>query len=137
VPEQARHRTGATSFAANCGDSGSWAAPAAAKTTAATATVKVGKATFVLDNLGTVEPEVVIIKTDVHFDQLEIGSNDRISEDLSVGEISETAAEEAASVQLKPKPVEDYILACNIGGGGRLGMRAALTLLLRSGSNLG
>ncbi len=92
-----------------------------------TTTVKAGEITFVLDNLGTVEHEVVVIKTDVPFDQLEIGSDDRISEDLSVGEISETPAGESASVQLKLEP-GNYVLACNIAGHYRLGMRAALTV---------
>jgi len=92
-----------------------------------TTTVKAGEVTFVLDNFGTVPHEVVVIKTDVPFDQLVIGSNDRISEDLSIGEISETPAGQSASAQFALEP-GNYVLVCNIEGHYRLGMRAALTV---------
>jgi len=90
-------------------------------------TVKAGEVTFVLDNLGTVEHEVVVIKTDTPFDQLTVGSDDRIDEADSVGEISETPAGESATITLNLAP-GNYVLACNIAGHYRQGMRAALTV---------
>jgi len=91
---------------------------------ASTDTVKAGEVTFVLDNVGT---ELVVLKTDTPYDQLVIGSDDRVDEADSVGEVSETPAGETASVTLNLTPGK-YVLVCNIGGHYRLGMRVPLTV---------
>jgi len=95
--------------------------------TASTATVKAGDVTFVLQNVGTIEHELVVLKTDTPFDQLAIDGEDRVDEADSVGEVAETAAGVTDSVVLNLTP-GNYVLVCNIGGHYRLGMRIALTV---------
>ncbi len=94
---------------------------------ASTDTVKAGEVTFTLDNVGTIEHELVVLKTDTPYDQLVIGSDDRVDESDSVGEVSETPAGETASVTLNLAPGK-YVLVCNIAGHYRRGMRVPLTV---------
>src|SRR6266516_4557339 len=56
------------------------------------ASVKAGPTTITFKNVGTMEHEVVVLKTDTPADQLKVGADHTVSEDASVGEDSETKA---------------------------------------------
>ena len=51
---------------------------------------KAGPVTFTFQNTGTKQHEMIVLKTDTPYDQLPIGADNKVSEDASVGEISET-----------------------------------------------
>lgn len=87
--------------------------------------VPAGSVTFTASNTGTIVHEVIVLKTDTPVDQLKVGSDHRVSEDDSVGEISEFAANTSSSVTLDLKP-GNYVLVCNIANHYEMGMRAAL-----------
>lgn len=87
--------------------------------------VAAGSVTFTASNTGTIEHEVIVLKTDTPVDQLTVGSDHRVSEDDSVGEISEFAAGTSSSVTLDLEP-GNYVLVCNIANHYEMGMRAAL-----------
>ena len=90
-------------------------------------TVKAGEVTFTFDNTGTREHEMVILKTDTPADQLEVGADNRVSEDDSVGEIGETAAGKTV-VQTFDLAAGNYVLVCNIEKHYAQGMRSAFTV---------
>jgi len=90
-------------------------------------TVKAGEVTITLDNIGTIEHEAVVLKTDTPYDELVIGSDDRVDEADSVGEVAETPAGQSDSVTLTLEP-GNYVILCNIAAHYRLGMVAALTV---------
>ncbi|MBK5287499.1 MAG: hypothetical protein JJE46_03420 [Acidimicrobiia bacterium] len=94
--------------------------------TATPASVAAGKVTFTLKNTGTIEHEVVVLKTDTPFDQLVV-TKGKVSEKDSVGEVPELAAGKTASVTLDLKP-GSYALVCNIKDHYGMGMRAAFTV---------
>jgi uncharacterized cupredoxin-like copper-binding protein len=89
-------------------------------------TVKAGLVTFTLTNTSTVnkEHEMVVFKTDTPFDQLEVGTDDRLSEADSVGEVSEIKPGTTGSVTLDLAP-GNYVLACNLAKHYEQGMRIA------------
>lgn len=89
-------------------------------------TADAGKLELTLDNAGAIEHEVVVLKTDEPADGLK-GSGGRVSEDDSVGEVSETPAGAKKSTTLDLKPGR-YVLVCNIPGHYMSGMRATLTV---------
>ena len=90
-----------------------------------TATVKAGKVTFTMKNTGTIEHEMIVIKTDTPVDQLKVQADHRVSEADSVGEVSETKAGATKSVTLDLEP-GNYALVCNIAKHYEMGMYAAL-----------
>lgn len=94
--------------------------------TVSPASVAAGKVTFTLKNTGTIEHEVVVLKTDTPFDQLTV-TNGKVSEKDSVGEVPELAAGKSASVSLDLK-AGNYALVCNIKDHYAMGMRAAFTV---------
>jgi uncharacterized cupredoxin-like copper-binding protein len=89
-------------------------------------TAKSGKLSITLDNKGKVPHELVVLKTDDAPDALEV-SGGRVSEDTSVGEVSEIdgGATKTEKIDLKPGK---YVFVCNIPGHYADGMRGALTV---------
>lgn len=78
-----------------------------------TTTVAAGKVTFTMHNSGTKQHEMVVLKTDTPADQLKVGSDGKVSEADSVGEVSETDAGKSGTVTLNLK-AGSYVLVCNI-----------------------
>jgi len=97
--------------------------------TVSVATVKAGPVTFTLTNKSTMgkEHEMVVLKTDTPFDQLEVGTDDRVSEADSVGEISEIKPGTTGTVTLDLTPGK-YVLVCNLPKHYAQGMRVAFTV---------
>lgn len=90
-------------------------------------TVAAGKVTFTFKNTGNRQHEMVVLKTDEAIDQLVVGADNRVSEDLSVGEISETDAGKTVSTTLD-LTAGAYALVCNIEKHYGQGMRSAFTV---------
>ena len=86
-----------------------------------------GKVKFVVQNQGTELHEMVVIKTDTPYDQLEVNSKDKVSEKGSVGEISSIGKGKTKSKTFKLEAGQ-YALVCNIAGHYTAGMRAAFTV---------
>ncbi len=91
------------------------------------ASVKAGPTTITFKNQGTMEHEVVVLKTDTPAAQLKVGANHEVSEDASVGEDSETKPGKTKSTTIDLKPGK-YVLVCNIERHYEKGMRTAFTV---------
>lgn len=91
-------------------------------------TAKAGKVTFVVKNTGTIDHEMVALKTDTAFDQLTV-TDDKVSEDTSVGETGDPALKpgETRTITLD-MAAGKYALVCNIAKHYAKGMRAAFTV---------
>lgn len=89
-------------------------------------TAKSGKVTLKATNDGQAPHEVVVLKTDQPADSLKV-TDGRVSEQDSVGEVSELAAGESGSKTLDLKPGK-YVLVCNISGHYPQGMYTSLTV---------
>ncbi len=89
--------------------------------------VKAGKVTFSVANTGSIDHEMVVLKTDDAFDQLKVDSAGKVGEDGSIGEVSEFKAGATKSVTLDMS-AGSYVLVCNIEGHYTKGMRAAFTV---------
>jgi uncharacterized cupredoxin-like copper-binding protein len=89
--------------------------------------VKAGLATFTLTNSGQEDHEMVLLKTDVPSDQLQVGAGSRVSEDDSVGEIGDTTPGETGTITLDLKAGK-YVFVCNIAKHYAQGMRVAFTV---------
>jgi len=94
--------------------------------TVSPASAAAGSITFVVKNTGTIEHEMVVLKTDTPFDALEVDAEGKVSEDTSIGEVAEFAAGTTKSVTLDV-PAGSYALVCNIAKHYGMGMRAAFT----------
>jgi uncharacterized cupredoxin-like copper-binding protein len=70
---------------------------------------------------------MVVLKTDTPADQLEVNAEDKVSEDDSVGEVSETPEGESGSVTLDLE-AGNYVLVCNIAKHYSQGMYTAFTV---------
>ena len=90
-------------------------------------TVAAGKVTFTFKNTGNRQHEMIVLKTDTPFDQLTVGSDNRVSEDDSVGEISETDQGKTVTKTFDLAPGA-YVLVCNIEKHYSQGMRSAFTV---------
>ena len=90
-------------------------------------TVKAGKVTLTLNNKGTKQHEIILLKTDTPPDQLKVGTDNKVSEDTSVGEISETDGGKTVTKTFDLAP-GTYIFACNIEKHYGYGMRAVVTV---------
>jgi uncharacterized cupredoxin-like copper-binding protein len=95
--------------------------------TATPASVKAGPTTITFQNMGTMEHEVVVLKTDTPADQLKVEANHEVSEDASVGEDSETQPGKTKSTTIDLKPGK-YVLVCNIERHYEKGMFTAFTV---------
>ncbi|MCW2925700.1 MAG: hypothetical protein JWM98_3104 [Thermoleophilia bacterium] len=93
--------------------------------TPATFTTKAGKVKFTLKNAGSIEHELVVLKTDAAPDSLKPDAKGKVPEGDSVGEVSETKAGATRSTVLDLK-AGSYVLVCNISGHYGAGMRGTL-----------
>ena len=114
-----------TTVNADLGDTKGLDAPETLKVTPVSA--KAGDVTFVVKNSGTIEHEMIVLKTDTPFDQLEVGTDNKVSEDASVAEVSETDAGKTVTKTLD-LTAGKYVLVCNIEKHYGQGMRSAFTV---------
>ena len=87
--------------------------------------VAAGPVTFTVSNVGKKKHEMVALKTDTPFDQLDV-TNHEVSEDTRAGE-AEVEAGATKSVTLDLEPGK-YVLVCNLEKHYENGMRAAFTV---------
>ncbi len=90
-------------------------------------TTKAGKVEITLDNKGAIPHELVVLKTSADPGSLKVGSDQRVSEKASVGEVPEITAGKAKSATLDLKP-GTYVYVCNIPTHYGDGMRGVLTV---------
>jgi len=95
--------------------------------TVAPTSVKAGKVTFTFTNTGNRQHEMIVLKTDDAFDKLVVASDNKVSEDASVGEISETDAGKTVTKTFD-LAAGNYVLVCNIEKHYAQGMRSAFTV---------
>lgn len=109
--------------------------------TLATSTAPSGDVTFTVKNSGTIEHEMIVLKTDTAFDQLPIadagdppapaksGAN-KVDEGAKAGETGDPNLKpgESRTFTIKGMSPGRYVLVCNIADHYRLGMRAAFTV---------
>jgi len=101
-----------------------------------------GDVTFNVKNLGTIDHELVVIKTDTPFDQIPITDSgdppapvttgaDKIDEANNIGETGDPNLKpgESRSFTIKGLAPGHYVLVCNIAKHYGLGMRAAFTVV--------
>ena len=115
---------------------------AAETLTLSAASAKAGSITFAVKNTGTIEHEMVVLKTDTAFDQLPITfagdppvsaasgtTPDKVDEATSVGETGDPNLQpnDTRNVTLT-LDAGKYVLICNIAKHYGLGMRAAFTV---------
>jgi uncharacterized cupredoxin-like copper-binding protein len=86
-----------------------------------------GKVKFTVKNDGTELHEMVVIKTNTPFDQLQVNTKNKVSESKSVGEVSGIGKGKTKSKTLKLKAGQ-YALVCNIAEHYAAGMRAGFTV---------
>ncbi len=90
--------------------------------------VKAGKVTFTFTNNGTRQHEMIVLKTDEKADALVIDTaTNRVSEDASVGEISETDKGKVVT-QTFDLAAGNYVLVCNIEKHYGQGMYSSFTV---------
>jgi uncharacterized cupredoxin-like copper-binding protein len=89
--------------------------------------VAAGKVTFTFKNTGNRQHEMIVLKTDEQFDALKVGADDKVSEDASVGEISETDQGKTVTKTFD-LAAGNYVLVCNIAKHYSQGMRSAFTV---------
>ena len=90
-------------------------------------TVKAGAVTFTFKNTGNRQHEMIVLKTDESPDAMKVGADNKVSEDASVGEISETDAGKTVTKTLT-LDAGAYVLVCNIEKHYGQGMRSAFTV---------
>jgi len=95
--------------------------------TVAPTSVKAGNVTFTFANTGTRQHEMIVLKTDSAFDKLTVGADNKVSEDASVGEISETDKGKTVTKSFN-LAAGSYVLVCNIEKHYAQGMRSAFTV---------
>jgi uncharacterized cupredoxin-like copper-binding protein len=91
------------------------------------ASVKAGKVTFTFKNTGNRQHEMIVLKTDDKADALKVGADNKVSEDASVGEISETDQGKTV-VKTFDLAAGNYVLVCNIEKHYNQGMKSAFTV---------
>jgi uncharacterized cupredoxin-like copper-binding protein len=89
--------------------------------------VPAGKVTFTFHNTGNRQHEMIVLKTDTPADQLTVGADNKVSEDASVGEISETDAGKTVTKTFD-LAAGSYVLVCNIEKHYSQGMKSAFTV---------
>ncbi len=90
-------------------------------------TVKAGAVTFTFKNTGNRQHEMIVLKTDEAPDALKVGADNKVSEDASVGEVSETDAGKTVTKSFNLE-AGSYVLVCNIEKHYGQGMRSAFTV---------
>ena len=94
--------------------------------TVAPVSAPAGPVTFTLTNDGSIDHEMVVLKTDTPVDQLQV-TDGKVSEDTSQGEVAELGAGKSKSVTLD-LAAGKYVLVCNIKDHYTMGMRAPFTV---------
>jgi uncharacterized cupredoxin-like copper-binding protein len=102
-------------------------APGTMSMTVTPASVLHGKVKFTVENTGTELHEMVVIKTNTPFDQLQVDAKNKVSEKGSAGEVSSIGKGKTKSKTLKLKAGQ-YALVCNIAEHYGAGMRAGFTV---------
>jgi uncharacterized cupredoxin-like copper-binding protein len=105
------------------------------------ASVKAGDVTFNVKNTGTIEHEVIVLKTDTAYDKLPVVDSgdppvsvatgaDKVDESSSVGETGDPNIQpgETRSFTVKDMTAGKYVLVCNIAQHYAMGMRAPFTV---------
>jgi mono/diheme cytochrome c family protein/uncharacterized cupredoxin-like copper-binding protein len=109
--------------------------------TASPASAPAGNVTFVVKNTGTIEHEMVVLKTNMPFDQLPVvdagdppapvktGGN-KVDEGANVGETGDPNLKpgDTRTFTIKHMAAGRYVLVCNLANHYRMGMRAAFTV---------
>ena len=103
--------------------------------------VSAGDVSFTVKNTGTIEHEMIVLKTDTPFDKLPIvdggdppapvtSGADKVDEGASVGETGDPNLQpgESRTFTIKGLAAGNYVLVCNIAQHYGLGMRAAFTV---------
>jgi uncharacterized cupredoxin-like copper-binding protein len=101
------------------------------------ASVPAGNVTFTVKNNGTIDHEMVVLKTDTPFDQLPVtfggdppakvaSGGDKVDESTSVGETGDPNLKpgETRTFTIKDMTAGNYVLVCNIAKHDQMGMRA-------------
>jgi len=109
--------------------------------TASPATAPAGNVTFTVKNNGTIDHEVIVLKTDTPYDQLPVvdagdppapvtTGADKVSEDTKVGETGDPNLKpgESRSFTINNMTAGKYALVCNIAKHYQMGMRAPFTV---------
>ena len=100
--------------------------------TASTSSVPAGDVTFTVKNTGTIDHEMVVLKTDTAFDQLPVGGTepDKVDEATNIGETGDPALKpgETRTFTIKAMTAGKYALVCNIAKHYAMGMRAPFTV---------
>lgn len=104
-------------------------------------TAPAGDVTFNVKNLGTVDHEMIVLKTDTPFDQIPVVDSgdppapvtsgaDKVDEANSVGETGDPNLKpgDARTFTIKGLAAGHYVLTCNIARHYGLGMRAPFTV---------
>ena len=88
-----------------------------------------GAVTFVVKNTGTLTHELLVVKTDVAQDKIQVDAEDpnKMSEDGSQGETGDLAAGESKTLTFN-LPAGNYVLMCNQPGHYMLGMHIAFVV---------
>jgi uncharacterized cupredoxin-like copper-binding protein len=100
-----------------------------------------GDVTFRVKNLGTIEHEMIVLKTDTPFDQLPVtdsgdppapvaSGGDKVDEGNSVGETGDPNLQpgETRTFTIKDMTPGKYVLVCNLAGHYQMGMRAPFSV---------
>jgi uncharacterized cupredoxin-like copper-binding protein len=106
-----------------------------------TAAAPAGDVTFTVKNLGTVDHEMIVLKTDSPFDQIPIADSgdppapvtagaDKVDEADNVGETGDPNLKpgDTRTFTVNGLAAGKYVLVCNLAKHYGLGMRAAFTL---------
>jgi uncharacterized cupredoxin-like copper-binding protein len=131
--------TGGTTVNATLGDTNGTDGPMTLTATPSSAAA--GDVSITVKNAGTIDHEMIVLKTDTPFDQLPVvdagdppapvaTGADKIDEANNVGETGEPdlKAGESRTFTIKGMAAGHYVFACNIAKHYGLGMRAAFTV---------
>jgi uncharacterized cupredoxin-like copper-binding protein len=88
---------------------------------------KAGKVTFVVKNVGKLEHEMVVMKTNLPAGKLPINAKGRVPEKGVVGEAGDIKPGQTKKVTLTLKPGK-YVLLCNLAGHYKAGQYAAFNV---------
>jgi uncharacterized cupredoxin-like copper-binding protein len=105
-------------------------------------TAKAGNVTFTVKNVGTIEHELVVLKTDIPYNKLPITDAgdppapvkvgaDKVSEDANIGETGDPNLKpgDTRIFVIKNMAAGKYVLVCNIAKHYGLGMTAPFTVV--------
>lgn len=94
------------------------------KLTPSSASIRAGKVTFLVKNVGALAHEFVVLRTDAHHHALAVKGGEAVETGLK-GEIAKIVPGQKRSLTLSLKPGK-YVLLCNLLGHYKAGQFAAL-----------